>query len=258
MSVLWDYWARWASRLAGDFERVRAGHSDSAVKGVRNEKIIAEFLGSNMGPRRVATNAQIIDSHGHSSDEVDAIVLNEYQPFNEGDGGALLIVEGVDAVVQVKAVLNTQEIERSVKNCRSVKQLRRKFVQGAQMWAVQADVESYVHRVPYFVFAFESQVQPASAVARFTESCLEVPPEERPDGAFVLDHFSVLNVRDNEGKLRMSSESARGFQGVISPTSHVLPLLMWCLHVTVPRINHLGHPVMHYGFGEFVSRSADT
>lgn len=255
MSVLWDYWARWSTRLAGDFERVRAGHSDSDVKGGRNEAIVAEFLRSNVGSRHVAINSQVIDSSGHASDEVDVAICNSEQPMIEGEGGGLLIVEGVDAVLQVKARLSGDEIVRAVKNARSVKQLTRKPVKGAQAWGVSIeDADWYVSRVPYFVFAFESDLKPSTALARLDDECEDIPLAEQPDALFVLNRYSVLNVRENKGKLRMKDGDAHGFHGIGDPVDHVLPMLMWCLYVTVPRIQHPVHPVVNYGFGGFVRR----
>jgi hypothetical protein len=109
----------YARNLRAEFERLRSAQKDSAVKGAGNEMIVGQFLEQHLQPRRVVYNSSIIDAKGGQSDEVDVAVCNFEQPFITGDRAQLLLVEGVDVVVQVKAMLNTTEIKRRAASPRS-------------------------------------------------------------------------------------------------------------------------------------------
>jgi len=120
------YWNQRARELGTKFSGVRGTQRDTAVRGSANEDIVAAFLSSTLHPRRIVKRTSIIDASGHQSGEVDIAVCNEDQPLLGQDGDSpLLIIEGVDVVIQVKARLTSKEIERIRDNCMSVKSLHK-------------------------------------------------------------------------------------------------------------------------------------
>lgn len=216
MGALEDYWDGSAAELRASFEKTRAAHSDSSVKGSANEQILSDFLRENTGATRVALNSSVIDADEHRSDEVDVAVLNENQPLWTGDHGhgQLLIAEGVDAVYQAKARLTVNELRRALKNGRSVKQLFRPLGRGSWGKATDSDGPRFIDRIPFFVFAYESVVAPEKAIEILTEQFEGTSWDAQPDGVFILGAWSIVNVGDNRGVLKIGPPASSGFNKV--------------------------------------------
>jgi hypothetical protein len=235
-------------RLLVEFEALREEQRDSDVKGGGNEAIVAEFMRRHYSTKIVVPNSSIIDTNDQQSDEIDVIVCNEDQPFvSRTSVPDLLLAEGVDFVVQVKAILTSDEVKRVVRNCRSVKRLRRIHTSHDQVFLdAEADVPFFVERIPYLCFAFQSDLSLPTAAARLQAECAEVPLEEQPDALFVLGRGMVVNGRNGEGTL------AHGFTGfndqdlVDDLGDWTLLGLLRCLYLMVPRFRRWQNPLIHY------------
>lgn len=248
MGAIDDFWSQGAGALRSSFERARTTQTDSGIKGGANEQIVGNFLRENVGARRIALRSSIIDSDGRRSDEVDVSVLNEYQPFWTGDREQLLIAEGVDATYQVKAILSKPELRRAITNARSVKQLIRQAGTGSQTFAVQADVGRFVNRIPFFVFGYTANVSKEAALGLLNDELADTPHDERPDGVFLLDGWSLVNIGNNDGAFRVDAPA--GTSGYVSMRGRSsLAWMLWCHHIFVSRIIHLMHPIRHYHRG---------
>lgn len=246
VSAISDFWAHGGVELRARFERTRKTQRDSHIKGGANERSLAQLLQENLGAQRVAVNSSIIDPTGRQSDEVDVAVVNEFQPLWTGDSEQILIAHAVEAVYQVKARLRTDELRRAMKNARSVKQLRRRPGIGGEVYTkAQPDLARFVERIPYFVFAYESNVSGAAAITLIQDEFGDTPWAEQPDGIFILDGWAAINIAKNDGSQRMSPPEHRGF--VL--TEDDLPSLvrmLWTHHMSVPRILYREHPIRQY------------
>lgn len=239
-----SYWTTSAAQLQASFERGRAAHRDAAVKGSVNEGILAAFLRENTGAPRVALNSAIIDADDQRSDEIDVAVMNDNQPLWTGEHGQLLIAEGVDVVYQVKAQLTSEELRRAARNGRSVKRLLRPLGAGSIASATGMDGTRFIDHIPFFVFAYESKISSDTATRALADELDGSRWEGQPDGVFVLNDWSLVNVADNSGALKVGPPEASGFQMVKSPSS--LATMMWCHHLSIRRIVHFTHPLQRY------------
>ena len=185
MDIIKQYFVGQQRRLKDDFDRIRATLSDSDVKGSANEQAIVEFLQKHTSAHFITSNVQIIDSYGKASDEVDICVCNVNQPFG-ANPNQLVIAEGVDFVVQVKAKLSSQEIDRVIKNAKTVKQLKRKATQHDRVFGHIEDAPYYIDRIPYFVLANTSELTLETTYKKLLTSLSSVPLEFQPDAIFVL------------------------------------------------------------------------
>ena len=168
--------------------------ADASARGSANEDLVADLLNSVFRPSRAVTRASVLDSSGHRSTEQDIIVCNEDQLLL-GDSGRpqLLIVEGVDFVVQVKARLSTGELKRITTSCMSVKQCHKiRFPDDMLAGEAHDRTTGFLDHVPYYVLCFESALSPVSALSRLNAMLDDVHPAYRPDGVFVLDRFALL------------------------------------------------------------------
>lgn len=79
-------------------------------------------------PYRIV-KGNIIDSYGRNSASIDCIVLNPSHPYTvdpKNDKASVIFADGVDFAVEIKPKLdNESEINRGLKQLRTVKQLRR-------------------------------------------------------------------------------------------------------------------------------------
>ncbi len=235
-------------RLLSEFEALKEEQRDSDVKGGGNEAIIAEFIQRHYSTRIVVRNTSIIDTNDQQSDEVDVIVCNEDQPFvSPTSVPDLLLAEGVDFVLQVKAILTSDEVRRVVHNCRSVKRLRRIHGGHDQVFLdVEADAPFFVDRIPYLCIAFQSGLSLPTVAERLQAECEHVPIEEQPDAIFVLGRGMVVNARNGEGTL---AHGFTGFndQGLVDDLGDWTLLgLIRCLYLMVPRFRRWQNPLIHY------------
>ena len=196
--VVATYWLQQSAELESRFSAARKIQADSSARGSANEDLVADLLNSVFRSGRAVTRSTVVDSSGHRSNEQDIIVCNEDQLLlGDKSRPQLLIVEGVDFVVQVKARLTTRELERISTNCMSVKQCHKVRYPDDILAPDDHDRPGgFLDHVPYYVLCFESELSPATALSKLTETLDEVHPAYRPDGVFVLDRFSLLRTPD--------------------------------------------------------------
>ncbi|MGW0802730.1 DUF6602 domain-containing protein [Nonomuraea sp. NPDC002799] len=244
--IINEFWAIQSKSLRNRFEEARISHRDTAVRGVANENILGSFLEAVMPSGRIATRSTVIDAAGKQSLEVDLAICNSDQPFKSSQGSAeMLIVEGVDVVIQVKARLTTAEIVSIRSNCFSVKACHKvRAADDDYREEFAEDSGRYLDHVPYFVFCFESDLSLVTACSKFEEVMHVVHPEYQPDGIFVLDKFTILNQRDGSGRIVLGPDQ-KGFVPMKSP-DRVLADFMHCLCVFPPRIIRKWHPLAAY------------
>lgn len=232
-------------RLREDFERIRANYTDSDAKGSANEKVVAEFLQKHISAEFVVTNAEIIDSYGEASSEVDICVCNRDQPFNPSPS-QILLAEGVDFVVQVKAYLTSGEIDRVIGNCDGVKKLRRKASKGDFTLAKVEDIPYYLDRIPYIVLAFSSALKLETVLEKLIEKLKDVALEHQPDAIFILNTGTIWNFREGKGKTwKSKGKPIAGLCAAYSGEQTLLEFMRF-IHVFVPRFHRTVSPLVHY------------
>lgn len=243
--VLAEYWRGRASDLQAKFETVRRSHRDSAVLGNKNENIVAGFLESTVRGR-IVTRSSVIDSSGWQSGEVDVIVCNEDQPLLGSDEVSdLLIVEGVDVAVQVKAQLTGREVERIRDNCMSVKMLHKVRAEHDDYSnQSQSHAGAFLDHVPYLVFCFDTALKASTAASRLNKVLEDVHPEYRPDAVVVLGKYSLVNINDWQTPDGATVEPT-GF--IVSATGELaLADFMFRVFTYPPRIRRRWHPLVGY------------
>jgi len=240
MSKIDAYFQSLERQLRDDFARRRAMVSDSEVKGHANERAVGGFIEKYLQPLKVVYNAQIIDSFGGNSDEIDISACNGDQPAPETE---LIIAEGVSFAIQVKAILDDHELDRIQQNADRVKRLYRRTTPSDIVYALPIDIPFYVDRVPYFVFAFESKLTLATALERAETKFNRGPPELRPDGIFIMDRGAILTARSaldstaNDGNRRLQA---------LEFGNRTLMNFLQHLHMVSRVIRRSQSPLVHY------------
>lgn len=244
-----------------DFERVRQSYSDSDVKGANNEQILADFLEKHLqSGQSIITGAQIIDSQGNASKETDVCINNIYQPFASSPGH-LVIAEGIDCVIQVKALLDKQELNRAFSNCQSVKRLQRqRHPCHDKVLAFPDDIPSLVDCIPYIVFAFQTTAVRPETVHKWivnlgTQYNFDVQPdaiyilnfESSKTGKMLFSFFKHLHGKKGVGALYddQMRKYAEGWTRIDTTQNRTLIEMMRFL-AGLPKIERGIPPLNHY------------
>ncbi|MCZ0931902.1 MAG: hypothetical protein OXJ52_01965 [Oligoflexia bacterium] len=228
--------------LQAKFNNIRSSVTDSDIKGNKNEQIVSDFLKSSVPHWFVSTNSQIIDSYDSSSDELDICVCNNHQFLLQPEGG-ILIVEGVDFVVQVKAILTDKELDRIINSCKKVKQLKRRHMKNSKVYCPATRPHYWFDYVPYFCFVFSSQLKPKTIAEKLNEKLSNIRPEHQIDGLCVLDSGASLFPRGRYGDTKGNRPS--GWIALDTGEEALLEFARNCIDF-VPRIQYPHPPITNY------------
>ena len=231
--------------LQAKFDAAKAGITDTAVKGSANEQIIANFLKKSVPNWSVSINSQIIDSHDNSSDELDICICNDYQ-FLLQQKGDVLIAEGVDFVVQVKATLTDEELNRTIKNCVKVKHLKRNIIKESQVYYPANMGHDWPDFIPYFCFVFSSQLKPETIAERLNKKSSEIDLRHQIDALCVLDRgVSLVNCTRNSRCKPEGGDRMSGWVALETGEATLLEFVRNCIDY-VPRIRYPHPPIAKY------------
>lgn len=240
-----DYLLKQSEILNLQFKEIRESTSDRDVKGGKNEKTLLKFIEKNYRATTIKSSCEIIDSKGNYSDEIDIVICNEYQPFAYHP----LIAEGVDACIQVKGTITSQEIDKIIKNSKKIKQLKREFHETDKYVISNfMDYEALVLKIPYIVFAFDSQLSFETLTRRMNEK-QEAKGEDwnsYPDAIFVLNKGVLINTRMNfNHPFQPKDKKTHGYIGFLSEKKTLLELIRF-LHTSISKHSKLYHPLNYY------------
>lgn len=214
-------------RMRADFQRSRQALSHPGMKGEAFEGIFRAFLREYLPKFLGVAPGILVDASGKQSRQLDAIVFDAHHTpilFASGEN-RVVPVECAYAVVEVKAKLDSSEIENIFVNMRSVRALEKTAWRSAP-YAFEHTLYGKkwdIWPVMYFVFAFDSMDLLRAAREIDTRHKSEQMPEwSRIDTVCVLDGGIIFN-RSADGKYyALSSPGSR-----VTACATSRPLLMF-------------------------------
>jgi hypothetical protein len=233
-------------------EDIRASYHHSGNKGANAEQALREFLRSYLPPYNRVGHGEAIDQSGNNSRQLDVIITNEHHPYlNDLAEPSVFFVEGIACVAEVKSVLTGVELERSLENSLSFKQLEVKVPQGATCCSNPEDLSRFINKRPSFLFAYESQLSIPTIIDRINswndEHALPVP--HQLDAVFILSGGSVVNFGAGTGTLKYITPSGDSVAGYIAITNEhdqpLVSLLSW-ISASLPRLSLPHPPILQY------------
>jgi hypothetical protein len=192
--------------LATSLARSRATFQHTTLKGDGSEFAIREALNSHLPRNFSVGTGEVVDLSDTRSQQVDVIIANESQPFRAGiHENGLFLIEGVRAAGEVKTILTTKELKKTLEAATVFKSLRaqRPLFQVFNSPGSQPRFEC----PPYFLFAFDNRVAERTLLKRLKEAPLvnaadgsgqALPPV---DAVFILGKGAVVNYGDGQGCL---------------------------------------------------------
>ncbi|MEK7993289.1 MAG: DUF6602 domain-containing protein [Planctomycetota bacterium] len=204
-----------SSSMRTEFEKARTAVTNSGLKGNINERIVAEFLRQVLPARIGFCTGEVIDSEGGHSKQIDVLAYDAISATSVFKSGEIQVlpIESVFAVVEVKAVLNKQEIEKAFQNMLAIKNLEKKaylpnLLRDASNKSLYG-MSSQIWPVQFFVFAFESDSL-ETVCGHVAALNATQPLHKRIDSVCVLDKGLVTNV------------SSRGLDAIPMPDTHLI------------------------------------
>ena len=236
------------AKMLADINAERAAFENTTTKGTTAEQFVAHFLRDHLPAGFGVTSGEVIDSVGHRSKQLDVIIYDAARcPMlfrSPDDDIALVPIEGVVAVVEVKMALKKADLKGILANCLSVKTMERnafmpsslghKFQVYGQVWGVPP---------PYYsVFAFESDSMYAGPI---NELQLELPAHHRIDSACYLTRGVNLNsgleLDDKADSIAPVITASPSPHSALLDAESDKALLMWFLSLAT-HISEFGRP----------------
>jgi hypothetical protein len=218
-------------QLRSNLEEARATFSHQGDKGDHVEGAARQFLRDHIPRRYGIGEGEVIDTQGQRSGQLDVVISDEQQPFSFPEGSpGLYLVEGVAAVADVKSVLSTTELEDVVGKAHLFKKLGKLQTVGELAFGRSPATDRFYHHPPFFVIAFDNNVQPQTIVNRLRNSDLgNNAPYSGVDALFVLGQGWAINFSDGNDQLQIKSPEGNFLNGwAWSPSDTVLAdLLLW-------------------------------
>ena len=157
-----DIFDQVADKMRSDLAEARSALEHAGLKGASFEEVFRNFLRTYLPATLDISTGIVVDSAGRSSRQLDVIISDAAKTpifYRKGDT-RVVPVEGVYSIIEVKANLTAQELEKAFKNMKSVRALKKTayvlddgpirhtkqmYGQGWEIWPTN-----------YFVFAFDS------------------------------------------------------------------------------------------------------
>jgi hypothetical protein len=161
-------------------------------KGQVCEAAFRKYLTETLGSRYSVTDGFVFDSTGQQSKQQDVIIYDDHWSIRltprDSDEPPIIPVESVYATVEVKKVLNSQELRDAVQNIRSFRKLVRESV-GPQNVTPNKSIsnlglpDSNDIRNPYLsaIFGFKTDRSPEKVVEQLKREVAAIPVLEWPD-----------------------------------------------------------------------------
>jgi hypothetical protein len=151
-----------AAQMRADLQRARAALKHPGLKGDSFEEIFRRFLRDYLPTALDISTGVLVDSSGAQSRQLDVIISDARQTpiFYKNQDTRVIPVECVYAVIEVKADLTQQELERAFENMQSVRKLQKRayirpsgpIIQNERMYGREWEIWP----INYHIFAFDS------------------------------------------------------------------------------------------------------
>lgn len=188
-----------AKKMEIDYQEVTSHIEHMGLRGSARENILREYI-KQLLPQRFAVGSGIItDANGTQSRQQDFIIYDAFNSpsFLQMDSlSVVLPIESVFSTIEVKSCLTKAELEKSISNFVSVKELvLSPFVSGFSPPGVYNQLCGYV-------FSYTSDAALDTVARNVQGLCKDFPIEKQPTMICVLDKGLIVHV-DKENPLNI-------------------------------------------------------
>ncbi|MGF7117400.1 DUF6602 domain-containing protein [Methanobacterium oryzae] len=191
--------------MRSDFEKARkAIEKHPGLKGSSFEETFKEFLREYLPESLDISTGLLVDSNGNFSKQLDVIISDKAKtPIFFRSGNIRVIpIECAYAIIEIKASLNSKELDKAFENMKSVKNLEKKAYYKPKGAIIYSDnlygKEWEIWPVNYYIFAYDS-TNLIELAKRMHEKNIKDNLSEylKIDTICVLDKGVICNKRDD-------------------------------------------------------------
>ena len=229
-----------ASKMRIDFENLTTQIEHRELKGRAREIVMKHFLKKYLPPALGVESGEIISSGGGVSKQMDIIIFDKFRCpiLLREDEVHMFPVESVYAVIEVKSLLDSSELEDGIKKIKSVKELS-KAGYVKQEGELIHTTNLYGKEFEYFptlgfVFACDSiKIDMLRQKLNGKNSEMSIELEHRIDSICILNKGVITN-RTKDGKISHTPEPESKLVSIETKSSLLLfyVLLMEVLNQT--------------------------
>lgn len=189
-----------AKQMRSDFEKARKAVRQPELKGASFEETFRTFLREYLPRSLDVSTGVLVDAHGGVSRQLDIIISDSAKtPIFYRSGDIRVIpVECAYAVIEVKAYLDANELDRVFQNMESVRNLRKTaYVKPAGAIIYSDNLygrEWEIWPINYYIFAYDS-IELMTLVEYINMRCQtkKLTEHSRIDTVCVLDKGVICN-----------------------------------------------------------------
>jgi hypothetical protein len=218
-----------ALELTHRFEEASRRYGASSDVGEARERAFIDWLTRYLGEEHRVVKGEVIDTTGLRSQQVDALVLNDYHPPISGIFSAgPYLAEGVSWAIEVKPDLrDSRELERGIKQAASIKKLKRQVAGGDITFGSGPNNAHFAERIPVFLFAISSH-----EISKLAKELHEyhrqsgIAKELQTDAVVVLNQGVIYNFKEPAADFRLTIDQFPGHYalGLVAGTAEYSPL----------------------------------
>jgi hypothetical protein len=211
-----------------DFEMIRNATQHAGAKGTSFEEVVRQSLEKYFPKNLDFFSGFIVDSNDKISKQIDIIVSDKFKMpiFYENESIRVVPVECVYSVIEVKSLLNSEELEKCFENMASVRRLEKKAYSNEPPYDQFIGVNQYgrddwpIWPINYYVFAIDS-IDLNTLVSTMEKKFEDNTLHSRIDTICVLEKGVICNEYP-DGKF--DALPGLGSQLRVIPTSRALLL----------------------------------
>ena len=180
------------------------GHGTPQEVADRRESYIHQILAKYFPyPYRIA-KGNIRDSYGKDSMSIDCIILNPCHPYTISNDNhfSIILADGVDAAIEVKPILQGEELYRGLNQLISVKKLRRCTTQLNENRLSEKDKE-HKKTIPSIIFSTSTYADIKTLIEKIIEfyEANKTPQIEQFDLIVINNQYVIINCKQFGYKL---------------------------------------------------------
>ncbi len=184
-----------ATSMKASFEVHSMVYQHRGLRGGYREDVVRDFLTDYLPSQIEATSGELFDATGQHSPECDIILLDRlHVPLLIGGNRRVIPIEGAHAVLEVKSMLDSRELQDCLTKCSRVKSLR-KTAYVPQGQAFRHITHAYGREWEHFptlftIFAYHG-IDPQALVGVLEEWGANRALESTLDSIFCLDGWLI-------------------------------------------------------------------
>jgi hypothetical protein len=191
-----------AVRMRSDFEEARKATENRGIKGESFENAFKDFLENYLPKNLNISSGILVDSIGNSSRQLDIIISDDLKTpiFYSNGRNRVIPIEATYSVIEIKAKLDITELEKTIQNMLSVKDLVKKAFYNTNNGVISKKVQLYgqewdIWPVNYYIFAYDSiELETIGNHLLTAIKKYNLPVYKRIDAVCVLDKGVICNM----------------------------------------------------------------